>query len=49
MKPSHSEFGDQPYLNEILDNKYIFLKKSDKFPIAGMYEYQWTWRNLKET
>ena len=36
-KPLSKEFGDQPLIEEILDAKYTFVKKSEMFPLAGTY------------
>ena len=36
-KPLSKEFGDQPLIEEILDAKYTFVKKSERFPSAGKF------------
>ena len=36
LKPSSQSFGDQQLLRDPVAKKYVYLKNSEIFPIAGM-------------
>ena len=38
MKPSSQSFGDEPLLRDPVAQKYVYLKNSDIFPLAGTTE-----------
>ena len=35
LKPTNESFGDQPHLVDPISKKYVYLKDSEKFPLAG--------------
>ena len=35
VKPTAKEFGGQPHLSDLLSTKYIFINKSERYPLAG--------------
>ena len=37
--PNNSSFGDQPNVRDPLDQKYVYLKNSDTYPLAGEGAY----------
>ena len=36
LKPSSQGFGDQPQIRDPVAKKYIYLKNSEAFPLAGI-------------
>ena len=38
-EPTNETLGDQPHLRDPLDKKYVYLKDSVRFPIAGEATY----------
>ena len=35
LKATNETFGDQPHLRDPLDKKYLYLKNSEEYPLAG--------------
>ena len=35
LKATNETFGDQPHLRDPLDKKYLYLKSSEEYPLAG--------------
>ena len=40
LKATNETFGDQPHLRDPLDKKYLYLKNSEEYPLAGKDIYE---------